>query len=191
MSRVADGLWEASRESAGGGGLSLGADSGQASGSWNAGPSGPRAVRLAGAGLGGGACKGWRRERSRTGDRRWAQASVTVTFLCSEAYWGITSGGKAEELARALRPSGRAWALPGLLPPHTKVGRSRKGLPGGLLCVAAGIPLCQQGSRGQRRRRGCTALVVSLALGLLGEVRGQLVVTSGRVALSWKPSGQG
>lgn len=29
------------QESAGGGGLSLGADSGQASGSWDAGPSGP------------------------------------------------------------------------------------------------------------------------------------------------------
>lgn len=44
-------------------------------------------------------------------------------------------------------PSGRAWsATPACFLPTYKVGRSRRGLPGGLLCVAAGIPLCQQGS---------------------------------------------
>lgn len=51
------------------------------------------------------------------------------------------------------------------------------GISPGLRAVGAVLPT---GWPKARDRQGCMALVISLALGLPGEVRGQLVVTLGR-----------
>lgn len=131
-------------------------------------------------GWGGGACRAGG-EKGQGRETGWAQASVTVTFLCSEPTGAsLREGRRGAGPCSAIPPAG-----PGALPrpassSHVQGSKEQKGAPGGSALRGCWHPPLPTGRPTARDRRGCTALVVSLALGLLGEVRGQLVVTSGK-----------
>lgn len=139
-SRVADGLWEASRSRQ----EKVDRAWGQTVGEPLA--PGMRALLVQGCapsgeqGLGGGACRAGR-EKGQGQETGWAQASVTVTLLCSEPTAASLREGRQGAGSHSAIPPAGLERYAGLLPPPTnKVGRSRRGLPGGQLCVAAGVP---------------------------------------------------
>lgn len=100
-SRVADGLWEASRSRQ----EKVDRDWGQTVGEPLA--PGMRALLVQGCAPSGE--QGWTRERARTGDRLGSGLSDRDAPVL-RAYWGITSGGKTRSWLTLCDPSSGAWS---------------------------------------------------------------------------------
>ena len=176
-SRVADGLWEASRSRQ----EKVDRDWGQtvgeplAPGMWallvqGCAPSGEQ-------GWGGGACRAGR-EKGQGQETGWGQASVTVTLLCSEPTGASLREGRQEAGSRSAIPPAGPGALPrSASSSHVQGRKEQKGAPGGSALHGCWRPPLPQGcghrpanraAQGQRRA------------GLHGP---------GRQSSSWSPGG--
>ena len=186
-SRVADGLWEASRSRQ----EKVDRAWGQTVGEPLA--PGMRALLVQGCapsgeqGLGGGACRAGR-EKGQGQETGWAQASVTVTLLCSEpTAASLREGRQGAGSHSAIPPAGPGALCRSASSSHKQGRKEQKGAPrGSALCgcwrpPSPGLwaPSCQQGGPGPEAGRAAWPWS-SVQLSVSGEVRGQLAVTPGR-----------